>query len=251
MIHTHGKHFADLAPESALGDPVHSNRTATTRRAPRKSLRRWLIVALVLAAIAAAGLVVFGSCGARSSRGGHDRMNTVRVAHGPTATLDGVPIGYAHDRAGAETAAVNTVQALTQAGQGRIPMGAVEHAIIARDPGPGLRRSLGIGADRAPERDVVNLVPAAVSVVDFSALAAQVSVWTVAVSRSAISDGDPASVITAWATHTVSLVWESGDWKAKEITSQTGPTPEQTVAPGAQSPLSATPESGYYSFYIN
>ncbi|WP_297615320.1 hypothetical protein [Nocardia sp.] len=176
---------------------------------------------------------------------------TVRVAHGPTATAHGVPVGYAHDRAGAETAAVNTVQALTQAGQGRIPMSAVEHAVIARDPGPGLRRSLGIGADRAPGRDVVNLVPAAVSMVEFSSSAARVSVWTVAVSRSSISDGDPASVITAWATHSVSLVWEAGDWKVKELTSQTGPTPEQSVAPGAQSPLSGALESGYYSFYIN
>ncbi|MVU80838.1 hypothetical protein GPX89_26740 [Nocardia sp. ET3-3] len=165
--------------------------------------------------------------------------------------MDGVPVGYARDRAGAETAAVNAVQALTQAGEGRIRMETVERAVVARDPGPGLRRSLGIGADRAADRDVVNLVPAAVSVLELSRSAARVSVWTVAVSRSSIGDGDPASVITAWATHTVSLVWEKDDWKVKELGSATGPTPEQAVAPGAQSPLSGALESGYYSFYIN
>ncbi|WP_405132969.1 hypothetical protein [Nocardia sp. NBC_01388] len=250
MKHTHGKGFAELSPESEASTPVTPGASATAPQRPRMSLRRWLIAALVVASAAVAGLFALDSCGS-SSPGGHDSMTTVRVAHGPTATAGGVPVGYAHDRAGAETAAVNTVQALTQAGQGRIPMSTVEHVLIARDPGPGLRRSLEIGANRAPGTDVVNLVPAAVSMVEFSSSAARVSVWTVAVSRSSISDGDPASVITAWATHSVSLVWEGGDWKVKELNSQTGPTPEQSVAPGAQSPLSGALESGYYSFYVN
>lgn len=130
-------------------------------------------------------------------------------------------------------------------------MATVEHALVARDPGPGLRRSLGIGANRAPERNVVNLVPAAVSVPEFSPSSARVTVWTVAVSRAAINDGDRVSVITAWATHTVSLVWEAEDWKAKDLVSQLGPTPEQTVAPDTQSLLNEVFESGYYSFYVN
>ncbi|WP_327138878.1 hypothetical protein [Nocardia sp. NBC_01327] len=249
MKYTHRTRFGELTPESAASAPATAATNTETDR-PRMPLRRWLIAALIIVSTAAAGLLAVGSCGSKSS-GGHNPISTVRVAHGPTATTSGVPVGYARDRAGAETAAVNTVQALTQAGQGRIPMSAVEHAVIARDPGPGLRRSLGIGTGRAPGRDVVNLVPAAVSMLEFSPAAARVSVWTVAVSRSSISDGDPASVITAWATHSVSLVWEGGDWKAKELTSQTGPTPEQSVAPGAQSPLAGALESGYYSFYVN
>ncbi|WP_405136645.1 hypothetical protein [Nocardia sp. NBC_01388] len=250
MKSTHGPRFAELSPDTATSAPPSSDSPATIPRRARTPLRRWLIAALAAVCATAAVLFAVESCGSSSS-GGHDPAMTIRVAHGPTATTGGVAVGYAHDRAGAETAAVNTVQALTQAGQGRIPMSAVEHAVIARDPGPGLRRSLGIGADRTPGRDVVNLVPAAVSIVEFSPSAAQVSVWTVAVSRSSISEGDPVSVITAWATHSVSLVWEAGDWKVKELTSQTGPTPEQSVAPGAQSPLSGALESGYYSFYIN
>lgn len=250
MKTSQSKRFAGLSPESTTSAPTVADHTTNPVHQRRISVRRLLIAALVVASVAAAGLLVSGSCGSRSSSG-HDRLNSVRVAHGPTATVDGVPVGYTHDRAGAETAAVNTVQALTQAGQGLIQMSAVEHAVLARDPGPGLRRSLGIGANRAPDRDVVNLVPAAVSTIELSASSARVSVWTVAVSRSAIGDDARTSVITAWATHTVSLVWEAGDWKAKELTSQTGPTPEQAVAPGAQSPLSGALESGYYSFYIN
>lgn len=250
-MRTHSKRFADLSPESAATTTANAGaRQGDDGRPGRMSLRRWLIVALVAASACAAGVLVMQSCGS-TAHDNQNPMNTVRVAHGPTAAVDGVPVGYARDRAGAATAAVNAVQALTQAGQGRIRMSAVEHAVVARDPGPGLRRSLGIGANRAPDRDVVNLVPAAVSVAELSPSSARVTLWTVAVSRAAISDGDPISVITAWATHTVSLVWENGDWKAKDLTSQVGPTPEQTVAPGTQSPLSAVFESGYYSVYVN
>lgn len=249
-MHAHGRRFADLTPEPTAVPSQAAGNPTTGAPSTRMSLHRWLIAGLVLVSAGAVGLFTLNACGAGAGSG-RNPMATVRAAHGPTATIEGVPVGYTRDQAGAETAAVNTVQALTQAGEGRIPMAAVQHAVVARDPGPGLRRSLGIAANRAPDRDVVNLVPAAVSVVEFSPSAARVSVWTVAVSRSSISDGDPASVITAWATHTMSLVWERGDWKAKELTAQTGPTPEQAVAPGTASPLSGALESGYYSFYVN
>ncbi|MEV6558289.1 hypothetical protein AB0M22_21430 [Nocardia sp. NPDC051756] len=176
---------------------------------------------------------------------------SVRVAHGPTGVRDGVPVGYARDREGAATAAVNTVQALTQAGQGRITMDAVGAALLARDPGPHLRGSMQIGRDRPTGPDVVNLVPAAVSVTVFNSSSAQVMVWTVAVSRSAITEGAPASVVTAWATHTVELVWERGDWKAKDAIGRVGPSPDEVVAPGPGSPLTQPLQSGYYTVYVN
>lgn len=249
-MHRHRNRFADLTPESTSAPTGNRPGPQNPPRARRRPSRRWLIAALVTVSIGAVWVLATQSCGPRPS-GDHDRMNTVRVAHGPTATAEGVPVGYSRDRAGAATAAVNSIQALTQAGQGRIRMATVEHALVPRDPGPGLRRSLGIGANRAPERNVVNLVPAAVSVPEFSPSSARVTVWTVAVSRAAINDGDRVSVITAWATHTVSLVWEAEDWKAKDLVSQLGPTPEQTVAPDTQSLLNEVFESGYYSFYVN
>ncbi|WP_405165607.1 hypothetical protein OG203_11205 [Nocardia sp. NBC_01499] len=196
------------------------------------------------------GLVIVGSCDGDHG-GGHGSEVSVRVAHGPTGVRDGVPVGYARDREGAATAAVNTVQALNQAGQGRITMDAVQAALLARDPGPHLRDSIQIGRDRAPGPDVVNLVPAAVSVAALAPSSARVVVWTVAVSRSAITEGAPVSVVTAWATHTVELVWERGDWKAKDTTGRVGPSPDEVVAPGTESPLSQPLQSGYYTVYVN
>ncbi|WP_405166472.1 hypothetical protein OG203_16095 [Nocardia sp. NBC_01499] len=197
-----------------------------------------------------AGLLIVGSCDADNAteRGSGA---TVRLAHGPTSVREGVPVGYAHDREGAATAAVNTMQALTQAGQGRIAMDAVETALLARDPGPHLRDSMRIGRDRPAGSDVVNVVPAAVSVTAFTSSSARVMVWTMAVSRSAITEGAPVSVVTAWATHTVELVWERGDWKAKDAIGRVGPSPDEVVAPGADSPLSQPLQSGYYTVYVN
>ncbi|MFF3569246.1 hypothetical protein ACFYXQ_15860 [Nocardia jiangxiensis] len=183
--------------------------------------------------------------------GGHSQQVTVRAAHGPVATSHGVPVGYTRDEAGAATAAVNTIQALTQAGQGRVPMAAVVGALIARDPGPHLRASISVGADRSQGTDVVNMIPAAVTVKNFSPLSAQVSVWTMTLSRGAISKDAPVSVITAWSTHVVDLVWEDGDWKVKETTGQVGPTPDEQVSPSPDSPVAQPIQSGYYSFYIN
>ncbi|GAA1635295.1 hypothetical protein GCM10009764_67490 [Nocardia ninae] len=205
------------------------------------------VVAVLVGVVALLGL---GSCHGEHATGRGAGVS-VRVAHGPTAVTDGVPVGYSRDREGAATAAVNTVQALTQAGQGRIAMGAVQAALLARDPGPHLRASIQIGRDRAAGADVVNLVPAAVSVIAFTESSARVMVWTMAVSRAAITEGAPVSVITAWATHTVELVWERGDWKVKEATGRVGPLPEEAVATGADSPLSQPLQSGYYSVYVN
>ncbi|MBF6061999.1 hypothetical protein IU500_19380 [Nocardia terpenica] len=165
--------------------------------------------------------------------------------------IAGVPVGYSHDPQGAATAAVNAIQALTQAGQGRVRMDAVVAALIARDPGPGLRASMQVGRDRGENRDVVNVVPAAVSVTGYSPISTRVTVWTMVISRGAVTDNAAASVITAWSTHTVDLVWETGDWKAKETTGHVGPTPDQTVSPPPDSPLAQPIQPGYYSFYVN
>ncbi|MBF6331462.1 hypothetical protein [Nocardia transvalensis] len=193
-------------------------------------------------------MLILNSCDQRRNKGADI---TIRAAHGPTASVAGVPIGYTHDQPGAATAGVNTIQALTQARQGRVRMEAVVAALIARDPGPGLRKSIQIGRDRSEGRDVVNSVPAAVSVTSYSPSAARVSVWTMVISCGAITDKAAPSVITAWSTHNIDLVWEAGDWKAKETTGHVGPAPDQTVSPAADSPLAQPVQPGYYSFYIN
>ncbi|MGX1763375.1 hypothetical protein ACWIG5_41875, partial [Streptomyces lydicus] len=218
-------------------------------RARTKTMRNLLLGGGAVLSVGLAGLVTVGSCGGND--GARGSTATVRVAHGPIGVRDGVPVGYTRDSEGAATAAVNTVQALTQAAQGRITMDAVQAALVARDPGPHLRNSMRIGRDRGVGTAVVNLVPAAVSVTAFAPSSARVTVWTVAVSRTTIAEGAPVSVVTAWATHTVDLLWEGGDWKAKDAIGQVGPAPEEVAAPSTDSPLSKPLQSGYYTVYVN
>ncbi|RJO67956.1 hypothetical protein D5S18_34205 [Nocardia panacis] len=209
---------------------------------------RYLLIAVgALASFVVAGLLTLNSC---AGTNGPDAGagTTVRAAHGPTGIRDGVPTGYAHDREGAATAAVNIVQALTQAGQGRIRMDAVAATLLTRTPGPQLRNSMQIGSGRATGPVVVNLVPAAVSIGEYAGTSARVSVWAMTVSRGAIADSDRISLITAWSTQTLDLVWEDNDWKANEVSGRAGPTPEKSVT----TPKTSAPfQSGYFSFYIN
>ncbi|MBF6171131.1 hypothetical protein [Nocardia blacklockiae] len=247
--------FAGLSPDSA-GPATPAHDTGSPARAgPRggRSRRRmpwpWLVAGAVVAVVV---LIV-----AALSSGDESGTNTegdggfaVRAAHGPTRVVDNVPAGYSRDRAGAATAAVNVVQALAQAGQGRIGMAAVASVLVAADPGPQLRKSIEVGRDRADDSNVLNVLPAAVSVLSYSDNTAEVSVWTVGVSRSTIGPGDPVSVVTVWSTNTVSLVWRDGDWKAQEKTGRVGPTADEVVAPNSGSPLTAPLLGGYYSFYV-
>ncbi|MGX1763020.1 hypothetical protein ACWIG5_40065, partial [Streptomyces lydicus] len=185
-------------------------------------------------------------CSDTSAGGGQ-----IRAGHGPTTVTAGVPTGYTRDRAGAATAAVNTVQALTQAGQGRVTATAVRSALAAVNPGPGLTKSMDIASGREHDSNVLNVLPAAVTVESLNPDTAQVAVWTVAVSRYSIAPGDLVSVMTLWSSTTVSLVWERGDWKAKDLATRSGPTPDQVVAPGSGSPLTLPLHGGYYTFYVD
>ncbi|MFD4406642.1 hypothetical protein ACFWPH_28165 [Nocardia sp. NPDC058499] len=182
---------------------------------------------------------------------GEESGFTVRAAHGPTRVIDNVPAGYTRDAEGAATAAVNAVQALAEAGQGRIDMANVVRVVVAAEPGPQLRESIEISRDRGNDGDVLTVLPAAVSVLSLTDTAAEVSVWTMGVSRASIAPGDPVSVTTLWTSNTVSLVWEGEDWKVKEKTGQVGPTPDEVIAPDAPSPLTRPLVGGYYSFYVN
>ncbi|MEV0246858.1 hypothetical protein AB0H76_09755 [Nocardia sp. NPDC050712] len=239
------KGFGDLTPDNTGRSP---DGTPTGRGS--KISRRILIAGVVMVSLAVTGLLILNQCD-QDSPASSGTSQSLRVPHGPTAVRDGVPVGYSRDREGAATAAVNTVQALTQARQGRVAMGAVESALIARDPAPRLRKWIESGRDRSEDPTVLNVVPAAVTVSGYSESAARVAVWVMVVSRSQINAQTPMSVNTAWATDTVDLVWEDGDWKAKEVASKTGPDPAELTNITKDSPLGQPLEAGHYSVYIN
>ncbi|MQY28911.1 hypothetical protein [Nocardia aurantia] len=235
------KNYGDVTPDSApppTGRSISRSWTAG----------RWLAIGLAAILLGGTGILALRACDQRPT----GQRLSVHVAHGPVRTLGGVPIGYSQDQQGAATAAVNVLQALTQAGQGRLPIESVTTALVARDPGPDLRTTLRVGANRPAEHiGVVNLIPAAVTVTGFSALSARVSVWMLAISRAGITDRDPVSVLTAWSTHFVDLTWENGDWKVKNTTSTVGPLPEKVTAPGADSLLAHQVQPGQYTFYLD
>ncbi|MFE2999309.1 hypothetical protein ACFXG4_30410 [Nocardia sp. NPDC059246] len=250
------KGFGDLSPDTATTttDPATQANPAPGPRTAGAALTRHPgrlgLVALGLIVVLVA---VFASrCGSDSTDHGPSKPQwTVRAAHGPTRVVDNVPAGYSRDREGAASAAVNAVQALAQAGQGRIDMRKVVAVLVAAHPGPQVSKSIEVSRDRARDEDVLNVLPVAVSVISVSDTAAQVSVWTMGVARASIAPGDPVSVTTVWSTHTVSLIWESDDWKVEEKTGRVGPSPDEVVAPNSGSPLTKPLLGGYYSFYVD
>ncbi|MCX4097698.1 hypothetical protein [Nocardia sp. alder85J] len=246
--------FGAITPDAGHPQPI-AGTTATDPAAgarPRMPTRRisWAwVIAVTLAVVTV--LVIAVVAGGHRDRPGGAAGFAVRAAHGPTRVLGNVPVGYSRDRSGAATAAVNVVQALAQAGSGRIAMDKVVAALVATDPGPALRASIALGSNRAPDSDVLTVLPAAVSVTAFTDTTAEVSVWTMGVSRASISPGDPVSVTTVWSTDTVELVWQDGDWRAREKTGRVGPTPDDAVAPTAGSPLAQPLVGGYYTIYVD
>ncbi|MGN2638738.1 hypothetical protein ACTD5D_21715 [Nocardia takedensis] len=211
--------FAEITPENtndshprtptptptSTGGPPDGPSGPVTERIPWKWVAAAAGVVMLIAAVATA-----------TSDGGREVDESVRTAHGPTRVVDDVPAGYTRDRAGAATAAVNIVQALAQAGHGRVRMDAVVATMIAENPGPQLARAIEVGRDRAAGYAVLNVLPAAVTVTAFTDTSAEVTVWAMGVSRASITPTDPVSVMTLWTTNTVSLLWQDEDWKAVE-----------------------------------
>ncbi|MDZ7914825.1 MAG: hypothetical protein U5O16_23795 [Rhodococcus sp. (in: high G+C Gram-positive bacteria)] len=212
--------------------------------------KRWLIIgAIVLAVLAVVSVIVVAFSGTdNSGAGGSD---AIRAVHGPTTVNNGVPSGYTRDTQGASTAAVNVLQAFDQASQGRIDMNDVRSTMIAADPGAELAREIELGSNRDESSDVMNTLPAAVHVSSFSTDAAQISVWSMTTTQSDINNTGTVAVSTLWATTDISLVWQDGDWKAKDWSYRQGPRPEDASYPAADSALGGQLTAGYYTFYID
>ncbi|RRQ25319.1 hypothetical protein DK926_23890 [Rhodococcus sp. Eu-32] len=208
-------------------------------------------------AIAAGGLVValililVIALAGRSGNGGDTGSDAIRAVHGPTTVLGGVPSGYTRDEQGASTAAVNTIQAIAQAGQGRIDMSGVRETMIASEPGSTLASALDLENNRDEDDDVLSLLPGAVTVTSFTQDAAEVSIWTIGVGQSDINDTGKVAVSTTYSTTDLSLVWQAGDWKAQDWSFRQGPRPEDASYPAVDSALGGQLTAGYYTFYID
>ncbi len=87
------------------------------------------VVAVVFLALVIALLTSGGSDDDKGSG-----ADAIRAAHGPTTTIDGVPAGYTRDQAGAQTAAVNFIQANGQTYQAGSTLRSCGKSLSRRTP---------------------------------------------------------------------------------------------------------------------
>lgn len=150
---------------------------------------------------------------------------------GPTAVVDGAPVGYRHDRAGARAAGVSFAR--------------LNEALVQMSEQAAAAAWRAMAADSAAEElvgDVVarlatlrerwpagamtyRVAPLAVRVGELGPDEMDVSVWYVGVVAGA---GLP--TYEEWVTDTYRLVWEREDWRVSSFSDASGPRPD----PGAQ-----------------
>ncbi len=215
-------------------------------------LPKWVLaliavcVALVLAFVVS--LMVSGG----DDADGSGSSDAIRAAHGPTTTIDGIPAGYTRDQEGAQTAAVNFIQANGQTYAGRIDAQKLQEVAVSSTPTPALTEVIEISSNREETGGNVNNVPLIVTVTDFTEDKATVSVWGMGVGQTPVSEGsDKVGILTVYSTSTVTLSWENDDWKAQDWKFQTGPSADQAQFPADDSPLSKPGANGFYTFYVN
>lgn len=140
--------------------------------------------------------------------------------HGPTRIVDGIPIGYPRDRAGAAAAAVNFLQACWSAASGVGDVDRIRAVMAAANPSPDVVKTIGPGRVARPDSGQ-QLTPAAVTVLSQDDQHAVVSVWAVSAYGGTV--GNTTRTTGMWFTFTVALSWESSDWKVADLSVVDGP----------------------------
>ncbi|MGW0569902.1 hypothetical protein [Streptomyces tauricus] len=171
---------------------------------------------------------------------GGDTKNTAR------RLVNGVPVGYTHNQAGAVQAAVNYQVARSSGAYFTDEKD--RHATLAammtkqslerqiRNDDIGMQQvltSLGVTAGSADEL-VARGAAMGTRVTTYTDQVATVEVWMAGLVG--VTDKNaPMPVSASWTTYTLTLQWQSGDWKLSAITSVNGPTP---LDAGSDSPTS-------------
>lgn len=161
---------------------------------------------------------------------------------GPTTVVDGAPMGYRHDVAGAKAAAVcftRLNQSLVQMDEAAVV--AAWRAMSAEGSAEALvadvRTRLGQLRRTWPAGTLsYRVAPLAARAVEESPDHATVDVWYVGVVA-----GRNLATYEEWVTDTYHLVWEREDWRVAAFADAPGPRPE----PGGQEPASAPEIEGF------
>ncbi|WP_223125488.1 hypothetical protein [Streptomyces sp. TRM68367] len=160
--------------------------------------------------------------------------------------VNGVPVGYTHNQAGAVQAAVNYQVARSSAAY--FTDDKARHATLAammtsqaldrqiRNDDTGMQQVLtSLGVTSGSEDELVARGAAmGTRVTTYTDQVATVEVWMTGLIGVTDSNA-PMPVSASWTTYTLTLQWQSGDWKLSAITSVNGPTP---LDAGSDSPTS-------------
>ncbi|WP_416969392.1 hypothetical protein [Streptomyces sp. 4F14] len=210
------------------------------------------VVFLVLVFLALVlGISGNGRSGGNGSSGGRERTAPQeRVTAGGDAgstvkkLVDGVPVGYVRNQAGAVQAAVNYQVARSAAVY--FTDTTARHATLAammtrealerqtRNDDNAMRQVLAALGVTSGNRDQLVARGAAMGtrVTTYTDQVATVDVWMTGLIG--VTDTNaPLPVSASWTTYTLTLQWQSRDWKLSAVTSVDGPTPLDT---GSDSP---------------
>jgi hypothetical protein len=146
---------------------------------------------------------------------------------GPTTVVDGAPMGYRHDRAGAVAAAVAyarlnedlVLMSMGEAMAARRAMGSERAAGVLAD---NIASELGEFREAWPVGELTyRVAPMAVRVEEASPEVMRVDVWFVGV-----VEGRNLAAYEEWITETYRLVWERDDWRVDALSETSGPRPD-------------------------
>lgn len=161
---------------------------------------------------------------------------TESPGRGPTSVRHGVPVGWSRDESGALAAAISAVNLTGEIAEaGFITRTDMITTLATARYGPTLAANsaaqLGEMTDQlnAAEVTVQSVVfaelPLTARVVHADDALAQIEVWSVSI----IVVPEVAAPRQVWRTVTVTLAWESGDWRVDGWATVSGPTPALAV----------------------
>jgi len=171
---------------------------------------------------------------------GHGSDGSGKIAGpGPTRTVAGVPVGYAHSEDGAVTAAAaysGTIGALAleRSEDRTIAISAMSDPAALGQIRSGLMPGLetlnkGLSTPTTVNA-VVRAAPVAYRLVAYNRVNAEVDLWGVGI----VGNDDSLPPAATWGITKVRLRWVDGDWKlAANIEQSPGPTPKSNNAPSA------------------
>lgn len=157
---------------------------------------------------------------------------------GPTAKVEGVGVGFAHDQDGAVAAATNLVLTLEQAGSTDRDSAIRNYQLLSAEGSKqSLADEMGASWDALHQGITTNgpnasslflrTIPVGHEIVRYGDERATVEVWTLTL----VAAAGMTQPLSSWETATIEVVWENDDWKVWSADSAPGPSPAWSQAP--------------------